>query len=145
VARSRLNERLSIVATIDPASVSAGTAASDVVKMDVHREVAFILLTGALGTSATVDLKLQASATSGGTYADISGKSITQMVKASNDNDQVTINLRSSEMPAGKAFVKAVATVGTAASIISLVAVAENDRFEPANATQLASVVQNVA
>jgi hypothetical protein len=145
VARSRLNERLAIVATIDPSSQAAGAASSTAVKMDIHREVMFLLQTGTLGTSATVDMKLQSSATSGGTYTDITNKSITQLVKASNDNNQASINIRASEMPAGQPFVKAVVTVGTAASLTSLVGLAENDRYEPANLANKASVAQSVA
>ncbi len=132
MARSLLSQRLAIVAVVNPSSQSSGATSSTAVDMLKHREVLFIVQTGVLGTSATVDVKLQTGATSSPS-TDLSGKSITQLVKASNDNNQASIGIRASDMPAGHRYVKAVVTVGTASSLTSLVGVAEQPRYEPAS------------
>jgi hypothetical protein len=144
MARDKLSQKLAIVQTINPVSVSASTVNMTGISMAQHRKLMFILQTGVLGASATVDFKLQSSATSGGTYADISGKSITQLVKASNDNNQAVIEIQASELPAGQPFVRGVYTVGTAASILSGVVLGSNERYEPASDYNQAGVVQVV-
>jgi hypothetical protein len=79
-------------------------------------------MAGDLGASATLDLKAQDSATSGGTYADISGKAITQLTQAGTDsNKQAILNLRSDELNSGARYVKFAMTVATATSDAGLI------------------------
>jgi hypothetical protein len=60
---------------------------------DAKRLMAIIL--GVLGAAATVDAKLQQATDTSGTGAkDISGKAITQLVKASNDNNEASSTSR---------------------------------------------------
>lgn len=141
------SEEVSVLATIDPASVAAGTATSDWVDASQFHRFLALLKTGALGTSATVDAKLQQATDSSGTGAkDIAGKAITQLVKASNDNDQVTIDLRPEEMDAinGFTYFALVVTVGTAASIADATILGIDPRQGLATDFNLASVVENV-
>ena len=53
------SELLAILTTLDPASQAAGTATTDWVSMALFHDLLAIVQTGSLGTSATVDAKLQ--------------------------------------------------------------------------------------
>jgi len=144
MARKFLSQRLAIVATIDPAQQSTTGVGSTVVDLRRHPEVVFICQTGVLGASATVDMKLQTGATSSPT-TDLTGKSVTQLVKASNDTNQVMIGIRRSDLPVGHVYCRALVTVGTAASYTSLIGLAEVEA-EPAlslSRTTLVQVVQS--
>lgn len=139
------SELLSVLATIDPASLSAGTVSTGWIVANNHHTLLALIQTGALGTSATLDAKLQqASDASGSGAKDISGKAITQIVKASGDNKQALINLRPEELDvnAGFAYVRLSITVGTAASIASAVVLGLNPRYASADAQNQTAVAQ---
>jgi hypothetical protein len=144
---AKVSEALAVLATFDPISQAAATVTTGWVSMaDVDRLLA-VLQTGVLGASATVDAKLQQAKDSGGTGAkDITGKAITQIVKASGDNKQALINLNEKDLDVtgGFFYVRLSITVGVAASQIaaSLFGVTS---LEPANAFNQAAVVQVVA
>lgn len=88
---------------------------------DCGPEVVAVLDVGAVsGTSPTLDVKLQESDTSGGTYSDISGATFTQ-VTASNAQQTIQVANRT------KRYVRAVATIaGTSPSFASCVLIAAN-------------------
>jgi negative regulator of sigma E activity len=101
--------------------------------------------TGVLGTSATVDAKVQQALDSSGTGAkDISGKAITQIVKATGDNKQALINVKPEELDTvnGFGFVRVTVSVGVAASVTSAQLLGVNPRYAPADAGNQAAVVQ---
>ena len=111
---------LAILATIDPASQAAGAISSGWVSVANHLGFLAMVQTGTLGTGATVDAKLQQALDSAGTGAkEISGKAITQIVKATGDNKQALINLKPEDLDIvnGFGFVRVALTVGVAASI----------------------------
>lgn len=141
----RISERLAIVSTLDPVSQSATTVTGDSIDMNVYSRVIFVLLTGALGTNATVDLAIKGDTASNGSYATtITGKSLTQLVKASNDNNQAVIEVTADAVAAqGFRYVRPSLTVGTAASLIALVALAQCD-YSPAADYDLSTVAQIV-
>jgi hypothetical protein len=100
-----------------------------------------------MGASATLDGKLQQATDSSGTGAkDVTGKAITQIVKATGDNKQALINLRVQDLDTngGFAFVRLSITVGTAASLVGGYLTALDPRFESADAFNQAGVVQIV-
>lgn len=142
----KMSEKAAVLAVISPVSQAAGTAVSGWVSArDFHRLMALIE-TGVLGASATVDAKLQQAQDSSGTGAkDISSAhAITQIVKASGDNKQAIIDLDVSQLDAnnGFAYVQLSVTVGTAASLIAATLFGFHAGFEPASASNPASVVQ---
>lgn len=147
IGNEKMTERLALVSTLDPVSQSATTVTSDVINMKLVKKVLFILSTGVLGSSATVDLAIKGDTTSGGSFTTtITGKSITQLVKASNDNNQVMVEVSAAEVAAqGFSFIRASVTVGTAASLISLVALADGLTYTMPSENDLASVVEIVA
>lgn len=144
---SQASEMLALLATLDPASQAAGVVSSGWVSVANHLDFLAVVQTGVLGTSATVDAKLQQALDSSGTGAkDITGKSITQIVKATGDNKQALINLKPEELDIvnGFGFVRVTMTVSVAASITAAQLLGVNPRYAPADAGNQAAVIQVV-
>ncbi|NTV25928.1 MAG: hypothetical protein HGB01_06925 [Chlorobiaceae bacterium] len=138
---------ISLLGTIDPASVAVGTVTSDYVDMSQLSALLAVISTGVLGASATVNAKLvQATSNAGAGKKDIAGKSITQIVKATGDNVQAEINLFAEELDGENnyQYVALELTVGTAASQASAVLLGAVHRYNPASMSNLSSVVQIV-
>lgn len=112
-----ISESVVPIAVIQPQVVTAGatgvlTAAID---MQNYSKIMAVLMSGTLGASGTLDFEAQASGTSGGTYATVAGKAITQLVKASNDNDLAIVEVTQSDVAeVSKRYVKFKITAGTA-------------------------------
>jgi len=140
------SEQAAVVGTIDPDVYVASTELSDAIDMSKFESIQAIVMTGILGASATVDAKLVQATTAGGTYKDITGKAITQLVKATNDDDQAIINLRAEDLDVANEyrFVKLSLTVGTATSDAGAIVMGHNAVVEPASDNDLASVVEIV-
>ena len=139
------SEEFSILATFDPISQTAATVATGWVSVINHHAFLAIVQTGVMGASATLDAKIQQATDSSGTSAkDLTGKSITQIVKATGDNKQALINFKAEDLDTANAFtyVKLSMTVGTATSIISGTLLGVNPRFASADAFNQAAVVQ---
>ena len=142
---SKASEMLALLATIDPATQAAGAVSTGWVSVANHLGFLALVQTGVLGTSATVDAKLQQALDSAGTGAkDISGKAITQIVKATGDNKQALVNVKPEELDTvnGFGFVRVTVTVGVAASITSAQLLGVNPRYAPADVGNQAAVVQ---
>jgi len=142
---AKASEMLAIVATIDPASQAAGTVSTAWVSVANYLGFLAIVQTGVLGTSATVDAKLQQALDSAGTSAkDISGKALTQIVKATGDNKQALINVKPEELDTvnGFGFIRVSLAVGAAASVTSAQLFGVNPRYVPAEVGNQAAVVQ---
>lgn len=91
-----------------------GVATNNGVAVDAagYDEAVIIFDAGTVGASGTVDVKVQESDTSGGTYTDITGASFAQVTATNDDAIYVgTIRLEG----ARKQFLRAVAVVGVAA------------------------------
>lgn len=143
---AKLSEHLAVVERLSPVSQAAATVTTGWVSMKDAKRLIAIIVTGVLGAAATVDAKLQQATDTSGTGAkDISGKAITQLVKASNDNNEAVINLADDELDIANGFnsVRLSLTVGTAASLISAVLMTGTS-FEPASDFNKATVVQVV-
>lgn len=144
---TKLSEQVAFMATLDPASVAASTVVTAWVPMANVFQLSALIQTGVLGTSATVDAKLRQATDSSGTGAkDITGKAITQIVKATGDNKQAIVEVRAEELDVnnGYGFVALSITVGTAASQVSAALIAASTRYTPASTFNQAAVVQIV-
>lgn len=130
------SDKATVVAILDPVSQSAATVTTGWVSMATFFQLLFILQVGALGSSATVDAKLQQASDSSGTGAkDITGKGITQLTKAgTDDNKQVLINCKQDDLDLANSFthVRLSVTVATAACLISAVGLGLDARYQPA-------------
>lgn len=117
------SEKIAILGVINPASQGAGSVSTGWVKAFEFSQLIALIQAGALGTSATLDAKLeQASDSSGTGVKDVTGKSITQLTQAGTDsNKQTVINLRPNELDVNNGFeyVRLTLTVATAASLVS--------------------------
>jgi len=139
------SELLSVLATLDPASQAVGAASTAWVPVANYFGLLAIVQTGVLGTLATVDAKLQQALDSAGTSAkDISGKALTQIVKATGDNKQALINVKPEELDTvnGFGFIRVTLAVGVAASVTSAQLLGVNPRYVPADVGNQAAVVQ---
>lgn len=143
----KLNERIAVLATLDPASFGAGTVVSAYVPVANFHSIAALIQTGVMGASGTIDAKLRQATDAAGTgVKDVTGKALVQILKAAGDNVQASIELRGEDLDVanGFAFVALSLTVGTAASIVGAQIVGANARFLPASAFNKSSVVQTV-
>ena len=140
--QSQPSERVAVVGTVDPQTVANTEKLTDAVDMSKFEEAMFILLLGDMAAE-TIDFKLMESDASGGTYTDISGKAITQLAAhaTNNDNEQYIINLKASELGAGKRYVKGrVITGGATGGPACVVALGLAPRYGPASDDDLSSV-----
>lgn len=144
---AKLSELLSVLGTIDPVSPGVGSVVTSWFPASNHERFMALIQTGVLGTSATVDAKLiQAKDSSGTGSKDVTGKAITQIVKASGDNKQALINLRAEELDINNGFtyVALSITVGAAASLVGGVVLGGTPRQYPASISNQAAVAQIV-
>ena len=143
------SERVAVLATIDPDALTAATHTSDWGDLTKFGTGMAVIAVGTLGTSATVDAKLQQATDSSGTGAkDITGKSITQLTDAGSDDDkQAIINIRAEELDVDNSFthVRISLTVATATSDGGAVLLGLDSRHGPASDNDLASVDEIVS
>ena len=113
-----LTDRISTVVALMPTSTGAGTSTTSGVDLNGFTACVLECQLGAMGSSSTVDIKAQSSATLGGTYTDITGGAIVQLTQAggsAGDNKKIFVPLVQ-----GQNFVRAHITVGTAASTVGV-------------------------
>lgn len=113
------SERFAPVASIDPDAYTAATYTSGWVAVKNFHRFFAVFQAGDLGSSATLDGKLEKATDSSGTgAADVTGASITQLTQAGTDsNKQACINFDTANLE-GSAFthIRLSMTVGTATS-----------------------------
>ncbi len=146
---SLFSERIAVLGTVDPDVCGTGTHGTDWVDMSKFQNVGFVVMTGTLGSSATVDFKVQEATSAAGAGAqDISGKSITQLTEAGTDDDkQVVVNVKAEELDRedGYQFVRGLMTIGVATSDAAVLVLGADPRFLPASDFDLASVDEIVS
>ncbi|MSR31564.1 MAG: hypothetical protein EXR99_08675 [Gemmataceae bacterium] len=136
---TRPTDLAAITGAIPPADRTAASTQSDVIDLGLFHQAMFILQTGS--TDATVDFKLQESASAAGSFNDIPGKAIAPL-GPSDDNRQAIIEVDGSEV---KRFVRAVVTGGAGTvCLVSLLAIGLSPRFGPARDNDAISVSQIV-
>ncbi|RAI44711.1 hypothetical protein [Rhodoplanes roseus] len=146
---TKASERVAVLAALDPVSRSAGTVTSGWVPVSAWSSVLAVLQAGALGSSATVDAKLQQAKDASGTGAkDITGKAISQWTQAGTDksNKQAIVNVRTADLDVANDFthVRFSVTTATAASVSSALLLGIGYRRGAATAGNAASVDQVV-
>ena len=133
----RLSEQLAIVATIDPVALAGTTAVSDVFIMTNHRRALFILQTGAAFASATVLIQENNAAAFAGTTATLlTGATGTVTAAAS----QYLYEVSAAALGVGYQWLRATCQGMNATDPISMVVLADVDRYKPASQFDLASV-----
>lgn len=143
----KASEVIATLGVIDPDANVAGTITSDWCDMSKFELIYATVMAGILGTSATIDAKFeQATDSSGSGAKDITGKSITQLVKATNDDNQATLECRAENLDVDNqfSFVRLSMTIGTATSDASALVQGLFPHYAPASDNDLASVVEIV-
>jgi hypothetical protein len=141
------SESVSVLATLDPASVAASTVLTPYAPIKNHFAMLALIDVGAFGASATVDVKLcQAQDATGTNVKNITGKAITQLVAAGGNNRQALINMKAADLDTegGFAFVSVSVTVGTSTAIISVALLGFLAHYEDAALFNQAGVAQVV-
>ena len=138
---STLTERMALIGYIAPISSSSPLNTGLVPIKDFTRLLA-IICAGVLGSSATVDAKIQAAVGSGGTPVDIPGAAITQFTKAGSDDGKVAMINVNLDVLAGSGYTHAriLLTPATAASLVSAQLYGGDARYDPASLLDLAIV-----
>jgi hypothetical protein len=142
------SEIVALLGAIDPVSQGVGSVSTGWVPASYFGRFFAVIQTGVLGAGATLDAKLQQATSAAGAGAkDVTGKAITQIVKASGDNKQAMINLRPDEldMNGGFTHIRLTLTVGAAASLVGAQLLGYAAKQLPASAFNPASVVQVVS
>ncbi len=100
------SDRALVMGVIDPDATAAGTVTTGWVSMSDFANAMAIVMAGTLGSSATLDAKIEQATDSSGTGAkDITGKAITQLTQAGTDSDkQVIINISENDLDIANDF-----------------------------------------
>lgn len=142
------SEGWAIVATIDPDTYSGngGEQLSDAVDMTKYEQIAAICMSGdSILAGRTIACTLKSCATSGGSYAAISGKTSTIGDESPLAKDsQVVLELRGEEVTSNERYVKLSATFASTSSPLGSVdfsaVVLGRARHNPASGGDLSTV-----
>lgn len=139
------SERAAVVGVIDPDAYTNAEYKTAFVPVSKFRRLMAVIMVGTLGSSATVDAKLQRATDAAGTSAeDITGTGITQLTQAGTDSDkQVIINYDTAgEEGNAKNYIGLSVTIGVAASDMGALLLGFDAMQAPASDNDLASVDQ---
>jgi hypothetical protein len=140
--QEQLTQALSIAAApIHPAQYAAGTQNTGGLDMQLFKRATFLLDVGAFGGGGTIDMKLQES-TDNITFTDLAGTNvaITQLVAAGGNNRLATLEVRADQLT--KRYVRALVTIGVAATIFGCLPLGGEAIHKPGNVNDVAAVVQ---
>ena len=141
------SDRVAVLGVIDPDAYTAAAYDTGWIDVEAFGRVQAVIMAGDLGSSATIDAKLQSAETSSGTgVTDVSGGAITQLTQAGTDsNKQAIINCNVDNLPEGDKFVKLIVTVGTATSDMGAILLGFDPRYAPASDSDAATVDEIVS
>lgn len=136
-------EKLALLGTIDPQTVSNTELFTDVVDMSKFHQVLAIAMLGNMAAE-TIDFKAYTCAADGSAAVQL--KAVTQLPAHATDNDgkQVEIQVRADELgPLGKQYVKfGLVTGGATGGSASVAVIGVDGRYQPEADNDLSSVVQ---
>jgi hypothetical protein len=144
---TRPTDKIALVGAIDPDAQGTGDVSTGWVSAADFSAFMAVIMAGTLGTSATLDAKIEQATDASGTGAkDVTGKAITQLVKASNDDDQAVIEFCGEDLDVDGDFthVRLTMTVGAATSDCAGLLFGIDARFGPASDRDVATVVEIV-
>lgn len=143
---SKVYEKLPVVEVIQPQAIAFGATGvlTGAIDMQKYSRVMAVLMSGTLGSSGTLDMSATASATSGGSYEALTGKAITQLVKATNDNDVIILEVDAGDLAkVGKRYLKFNVVAGTANATSALLVLGVPRNYD-ADLVEFANVVEKV-
>lgn len=132
-------QKSKIVLAVAPSAGAVATYTPIVVDGTGYDRVKFIIATGAAAAGATISFKVQSSATSGGSYADVTDAASAGLTKAANENK---IQVYDFPVNPAKPFMKAVGAVGTDTFANCIIAELYNGRNFPVATSYATEFVQ---
>lgn len=143
---SKVYEKLPVVEVIQPQAIAFGATGvlTGAIDMQKYSRVMAVLMSGTLGSSGTLDMSATASATSGGSYEALTDKAITQLVKATNDNDVIILEVDAGDLAkVEKRYLKFKVVAGTANATSALLVLGVPRNYD-ADLVEFANVVEKV-
>ncbi len=135
----RLSEQLAVVATVDPISIATTAVSTDVVAMGMHRRALFILSTGAAVQAPGMDVNIIE-----GLDAACTATTAVILTRAAADcaavASQYLFEVSGEAMADGYTYLRAELDPAAGATLVSVVVLADVDRYHPASDRDLASV-----
>lgn len=127
------SDRARVMGVIDPDAYGTGTETTGWLDMSEYAWMLAIVMAGDLGTSATLNAKIEEAKDSSGTDSqDLSGKAITELTQAGSDsNKQALINVNAADMSDDFTHIRLSMTVGTASSDAAGMVMGFDARYEP--------------
>lgn len=139
-----MTESLVVLGTVKPQAAAAGTYTAGPFNLLFARRIVGRIHVGALG-GGTVDAKFQASATSGGTYADVANAAIATINSGSENVAQVELKGETLAGAGQGPWVKLLLTVtGGTGTQLSAIVEGGVSGYEPASDNNVATVTQTV-
>lgn len=141
---TNMSDLVAVAGVISPQNSGGGDASTGWIAMADFASLMAIVQVGTLSSGGTVDASFeQATASDGSGLKAVANSSVTQLVKATNDDDQVVIDLSEDELDAnnGYCFARLKVSVGTGGQVSGVV-LGGSARFGPARNLNLPSVVQ---
>lgn len=140
----RIDQAMAVVECTDPDAYATGATTGDIIDMANFEQVAFVVMAGTLGSSATVDFQVyQGNTNALGSPKVITSAAITQLTEAGTDSDkQAIVVVRQSDLDVANGFrwIRGTLTVGTATSDAGVVALGMYPTYGPASDYDLTSV-----
>ena len=141
----RVSDQVALVGVIDPDVTVASEVVSGWIAAADFAAFQATVIAGTLGSSATVDAKIEQATDGSGTgKKDISGAAITQMTQAGTDQSdtEASIGILAGDLDVANDFthIQFAVTVGTATSDISGFVIATNPRVAPADDNDVSTV-----
>lgn len=139
----RYSEVVEAMNGLFPANRVAAAYNTEWVSMETFHRAICQMRVGVMTQASTIDLILQEATDAAGTgVAAIAGKAITQLTQAGGDgNDTVWLELRSEELTPGFDFVRALLTVGAAASFTDVQVLRTVPRYPPVSTTVITEII----
>ena len=141
------SQGIAIPAAMVPPESTSTTVTTGGIDTLKFRRAMFIVGIGAFGSSATVDGKLQYSADNSTGWTDVAGSNLTQLLAAGGNNKvaimEVSADMLATLTTTGR-YVRASVTVGTAATLVTVIPLGVDAAQKPGSQFNDASVVQKV-
>ena len=130
---------------LEPAVKVAAAYSTAYVNLANHQRVFYILATGTMVATSTINLQIWQAQDAAGTGAKVvAGKAITALTAAGGDGDDICgIEVRTEELDvdAKFSFVAAILTVGVAASAVALIPLYGCSNYPPVPTTNWTEVI----
>lgn len=138
------SEAVAVLGSIDPDAYAASTVTTGWISAADFHSFAAIVQAGTLGSSATLDAKIEQASDSSGTGAkDLTGAAITQLTQAGSDSDkQAIIQFRPADLDVANDFnhFRLSMTVATATSDAGGLVVGFDPKHGPASDNDASTV-----